>query len=185
MNQRDVFDVVAIGSITWDRFLTVPRMPQPHDRVRAISVSELSGGSSVATLFPLAKWTLRTIPIGWIGNDDVGRRILEDLDACGIDISLINRCDRRSTRQVMIMVDNGTGQHAVVSDPVESIANPIDDSMVNVINHARCVQIDASDEEVLHQLLRRSRPPGTIVLNIDRRFLIARCHRCWRGPIIS
>ncbi|MDU3515370.1 MAG: PfkB family carbohydrate kinase, partial [Veillonella sp.] len=75
---NEVIDIVGIGASTLDRFIVVDHFPMGREVQEAIS-STTDGGGPVATALATAgKYGSRTVMIDRIGDDMVGRYILED-----------------------------------------------------------------------------------------------------------
>ena len=75
---NEVIDIVGIGASTLDRFIVVDHFPTGREVQQAIS-STTDGGGPVATALATAgKYGSSTVMIDRIGDDMVGRYILED-----------------------------------------------------------------------------------------------------------
>lgn len=161
-------DVTAIGSVTWDRYLVVPRFPRPEEKLRAIGAVEHAGGGGPSTLIPLRRWGLSGRVVGWIGDDPAGRQTLDDLDAEGLDVSGIVRRERGETRRGTILVDNGTGFHSVITDPVR-MPPLTPDEIPEETFATRVLHVDVAEEPAGMMAIRRARRHGAIiVLNANR-----------------
>jgi sugar/nucleoside kinase (ribokinase family) len=119
---KSTVDVVGVGAVSWDRFIIVPRLPGPNERVKAIRTEEIVGGISTTALVALRRWKLRCRLISSIGYDEHSMRIVDDLTQEGIETDgLIRREDAEGLGNV-ILVDHRNGQRAMVDDPRSSNA---------------------------------------------------------------
>ena len=75
---KDMIDIVGIGASTLDRFIVVDHFPTGREVQQSVS-STTDGGGPVATALATAgKYGSCTIMIDRIGDDMVGRYIIED-----------------------------------------------------------------------------------------------------------
>ncbi len=80
------FDLVGLGYCSWDFLCVVPEVPI-DGKVELLSRLEQGGGPSATATFAAQRLGARTAFIGAIGNDEVGRKILNDFGAEGVDVS--------------------------------------------------------------------------------------------------
>lgn len=110
-------DVVGVGPVTWDRFLELPRLPVPDDRMRAIRAEESSGGPLATALTALRRWHLKCRLVSVIGYDEASKRILEDLAHEGIYVDALVRREDAEGRARAVLVDHRNGARCILSWP--------------------------------------------------------------------
>ena len=82
---NEVIDIVGIGASTLDRFIVVDHFPTGREVQQAIT-STTDGGGPVATALSTAgKYGSSTFMIDRIGDDMVGRYILEDFQKYNVN----------------------------------------------------------------------------------------------------
>src|SRR3954451_20813822 len=89
-NAHNVRDVTGVGANSMDHVLRIPCDIQSladSGKVRISSRHWFCGGQTATTISACAALGLRTAYIGAFGSDENGRRIREELDARGVDVS--------------------------------------------------------------------------------------------------
>ena len=82
-------DIVGIGASTLDRFIVVDHYPTGREVQQVVS-STTDGGGPVATALAVAgKYGARTAMIDSIGDDMVGRHILDDFEKYNVNTEAI------------------------------------------------------------------------------------------------
>lgn len=88
--------VLVVGACCLDRLLTVPRYPEADAKIRTSSYHEIGGGNAANTAAAIARLKdaqflnnqhIRVKYLGKVGQDAVGRRLLEELEECSVDTS--------------------------------------------------------------------------------------------------
>jgi sugar/nucleoside kinase (ribokinase family) len=115
--QTPIVDVVGIGSVSWDRFVIVPRLPGANERVKAIRTEEIVGGTTTTALVALRRWKLRCRLISSIGYDEHSVRIVDDLTQEGIETDGLLRREDVEGASNIVLVDNRNGQRLIVDGP--------------------------------------------------------------------
>lgn len=108
--------VAVVGHIEWGRFVRVSAMPIAGEIVHTTeSWSEVSGGGCVAAM-QLAEMAGSCMFFTAVGDDELGRRSIESLEARGVEVyaSVIKGC---STKDIFVHVDaNGERTITVTGD---------------------------------------------------------------------
>ncbi len=94
--------VLVLGDINLDVIVMVDRLPGLGEDVEVKEVIEHIGGSATTTSIYLSLLGIKTILIGSIGSDDVGRKLLEELKGYGVDTSCIARTNHPTGRVFVI-----------------------------------------------------------------------------------
>lgn len=157
---RQTVDVVGVGSATWNRFVVVPRFPEPGDKIRALHLDESAGGSVATSLVALQRWGLRSRFIGTFGTDSISDQILDDLKIEQIDISYVSRHPEIDGRSDTVLVDNRTGQRCVIHGPSRTLPFSAKDLSDNAFKGARVLLLDTSLDDSVIELARRARSLG-------------------------
>ena len=99
--------IASVGNINLDMFFKVPKLPE---RGTAIETREhyTSGGGAAANLaVAVARLGVKARFIGYVGNDEVGRRLVRELHEEGVDTSFINEVDEKSGTVVILIDEEG------------------------------------------------------------------------------
>lgn len=155
--------VVGIGSVTWDRFLVVPRYPEADDRVRAIHAEESAGGTVATTLVALRRWGLSARFVGLLGQDDYADRILQNLMDEQIETDSVVQKVEADTQRNIVLVDNRTGSRSIISGPHRVLPIQPEDLPLDLFEQARLLHLDTSVDECGLQAAARAKEVGLTV----------------------
>ncbi len=135
-------------------------------RIRRHLVSP--GGQTATTMAACAKFGLRAKYIGAVGSDDNGARVREALDRIGLDGSGLVQQDARN-QYAVIVIDEQTGERAVLWDRDEALRLTPEDVPLDVIGSARLLHVDDVDQEAAIRAARHARSLGLpVTSDLDR-----------------
>ncbi|QDU62314.1 putative sugar kinase YdjH [Planctomycetes bacterium Pan216] len=156
-------DVVGIGAVTWDRFLVVPRYPNPDDKVRAIQTEECGGGQAATALVALSRWGLQTRLVAMLGYDDYSERIIQDLDSENVGTERLIRREDADGRRTTVLVDNRSGKRAIVSGPHWVPPMRVDEVTPDLFDGARVLHLDTTVDECALEAAVLAKEKGLLV----------------------
>ena len=108
-------NVVVVGSVNVDMVFRVPRLPGPGETVTRGSFSRGPGGKGGNQAAAAARLGARTSFVGLVGDDQLGAEARQDLEAAGVNASLLGT-GTASTGVAGIFVDDaGENMIAVAS----------------------------------------------------------------------
>ena len=93
----------VVGIASWDTLLAVERMPAPGGFAMVTDAVELPGGTSANAAATAAALGARVELVSAVGDDAVGRRLLEALTANGIGCSRVKIDPDRPTDQTTVI----------------------------------------------------------------------------------
>jgi len=96
--------VVTLGDINMDFIAHIPRYPAPGSEGLANRLYLRLGGSVANTALTMACCGIEVAIIGRVGIDALGTQVLSDLQAGGVDVSLVQRDPDVSTGIMFIVV---------------------------------------------------------------------------------
>jgi ribokinase len=96
--------LLAIGDVTVDLYLALPRLPKPGEDLHAARMILRAGGSAANTAAVAAQLGLPARLIGAIGQDPLGEWVAEELRASGVGTDLLQRCPEAPTSTVIVLV---------------------------------------------------------------------------------
>jgi ribokinase len=99
--------VVVIGSINVDFVIRGPRLPSPGETVLGGTFSRHDGGKGANQAVAAARLGARTVFVGAVGDDELGRAATEALDREGVDVALVERVPGIATGVALILVGGG------------------------------------------------------------------------------
>ena len=131
-------DIVGIGASTLDRFIVVDHYPTGREVQQVVS-STTDGGGPVATALAVAgKYGARTAIIDSIGDDMVGRHILDDFEKYNVNTEAIQVERGAKSGVATILVKQSTGERAVFFERSTATAYQWSTSPTHALCYGRC-----------------------------------------------
>jgi ribokinase len=142
----------VVGHVEWVTFARVPDVPTAGDIVHADDVWEIPGGGGAAAAVQLAKLAGNCLFITSLGDDERGRRSVEELERMGVTVAAAWRPG--PTRRAFTHID-GTGERTitVLGDRMAPLAS--DDLPWDELDGIDAVYVTAGDGGAL-QAARRA-----------------------------
>ncbi len=157
-------DVLGVGCTAVDELLYVPSFPQPDGKVRVRRRERSYGGLTGTALVAAARLGARAAFAGRLGRDDLSREVEDDLRQHGVDVTeVVHRDDARPGRATII-VDEGSGTRAVLSEALG--VRGADDELpaASVIRGARVLLVDGHGPRGSIRAARIARNAGRAVV---------------------
>ncbi len=108
--------ILVFGSLNADFLLEVPHLPRPGETCLGANYLAAPGGKGANQALAAKRAGAMTVMAGCVGEDALAALALRDLEAGGIDLSLIRRDPHLPTALAAIVVDaQGQNQIAVAS----------------------------------------------------------------------
>jgi sugar/nucleoside kinase (ribokinase family) len=165
---RNGVDVVGIGSVRWDRYLVVPRIPGANEELRAIRSEECAGGVVPTALSALSRWGLAGKLVALLGHDDYSERICNDLSRQGLDVDSVLRRADAVGRHATIMIDNRNGACTTVQDAGRLAPLQFEDLPGDVFAGARVLLMESSIGACGVEAAQKARREGLkVMLSVD------------------
>ena len=156
-------DIVGIGASTLDRFIVVNHYPTGREVQQVIS-STTDGGGPVATALAVAgKYGARTAMIDSIGNDMVGRHILDDFEKYNVNTDAIQVESGANSGVATILVKQSTGERAVFFERSTSTEPEFLDTHKQLIGSAYILHINGRHRQLMHSAMTVAKEVGTII----------------------
>lgn len=103
-------DIVVIGDAVPDLIAHVPRIPGADESVFGPPLITRFGGAGGNTAVALARLGLHVGFAGRVGDDDAGRAVRADLEACGVDCGGLAHDPDHGTGAVLVLQDDAGGR---------------------------------------------------------------------------
>ena len=160
---NEVIDIVGIGASTLDRFIVVDHFPTGREVQEAVS-STTDGGGPVATALATAgKYGSRTVMIDRIGDDMVGRYILEDFHKYNVNTEGIQVDADAKSGTATILVKQKTGERAVFFERSTASDPEFLDNYQGLIENTSIVHINGRHRHLMRTAIDIARQSGTII----------------------
>ena len=108
-------DVLCIGHAAYDVSMFVEEFPTENSKLETHALLQSGGGPSANAAFLLSSWGNRCAFAGLVGDDDSGRRIREEFQTAGTDISLLELRPGYDTPLSFILVNRKNGSRTIVN----------------------------------------------------------------------
>lgn len=165
---RDPFDVICVGTALVDSIIKgFDPEPISASGFRAASGSLNVGGEAVNEAMAAAKLGLRAGILCALGEDAAGDMILQALQRCGVDTSLILRSDRHPTPVTTMFVGEDGGRKSITNLAHRYNFHP--ELHTELFTNARAVILGSlfrapfDDPEIIHQVLRAAKEAGQLI----------------------
>ncbi len=160
-------DVIGIGHCAADFLGVVPYYPSLDERVRMIEFHRQGGGETATALVTLARLGVSTSFIGKIGDDDLGRFILNEFEKEGVDTSHIVVEKGAFSLCAFCIIDKESGKRTIFwYKGLKPLAQEALD--IEFILSGKILLIDEHEPEAAIVAAKCFRKAGkTIVLDID------------------
>jgi ribokinase len=108
--------IIVIGSLNMDLVGCAPRIPVPGETIVAHRYFEEPGGKGANQAYAAAKLHKSVRMTGCVGDDDFGRRMRQNLESVGCDVSRIGTIAGSASGIALIFVADD-GQNSIVIAP--------------------------------------------------------------------
>ena len=160
---NEVIDIVGIGASTLDRFIVVDHFPTGREVQQSIS-STTDGGGPVATALATAgKYGSRTVMIDRIGDDMVGRYILEDFHKYNVNTEGIQVDADAKSGTATILVKQKTGERAVFFERATATEPEFLEAHKQLIESAYILHINGRHRKLMRSAMAVAKEVGTII----------------------
>ena len=156
-------DIVGIGASTLDRFIVVDHYPTGREVQQVVS-STTDGGGPVATALAVAgKYGARTAMIDSIGDDMVGRHILDDFKKYNVNTNAIQVESGTNSGVATILVKQSTGERAVFFERSTATEPDFLEVHKQLIEDAYILHINGRHRQLMRSAMAVAKEAGTII----------------------
>ena len=108
------WDILGLGVVAVDDLLYVDRFPRPNTKMRIHSKRRQGGGLTATALVAAARLGARTAFIGVLGDDELSRFTIQEMEREGVDCTLVLRRPQARPIHAVIIVDRSTGERTIL-----------------------------------------------------------------------
>ena len=156
-------DIVGIGASTLDRFIVVDHYPTGREVQQVVS-STTDGGGPVATALAVAgKYGACTAMIDSIGDDMVGRHILDDFEKYNVNTNAIQVERGAKSGVATILVKQSTGERAVFFERSTATEPDFLEAHKQLIEDAYILHINGRHRQLMRSAMAVAKEEGTII----------------------
>lgn len=160
--------ILAIGSLSYDLFLNLPRLPLPGETLPTTEMSVFAGGKSANQAVAAARLGATVAMAGMVGADDQGRFVKAEMSAMGVDVTHVREHLDGGTSVAVVMVAPGGANMIVVYQGANRfVAKSAVDDFMDDHQEAEILLLQPEmAPDVLIHAATRARERGTrVVLN--------------------
>lgn len=106
--------VLCIGHAAYDITLLIDHFPVENSKVRTGEDVECGGGAAANAAYLLAKWGTNTSFVGAVGDDLYGKRVCEEFQRIGVNITYLEVTADFRTTTSYILANRSNGTRTIV-----------------------------------------------------------------------
>ena len=127
-------DVLCVGHAALDLSVFVEAFPQENSKCETQEILASGGGPAANAAYLLSRWGIRCGFAGLVGNDSHGRRIRDEFEAAGTDVSLLEQRADYTTPFSMILINKQNGSRTIVNRKVPTGPLRLDETKLNRVS---------------------------------------------------
>lgn len=165
-DESPAHEVVAVGAATVDRFYEVTNLPEPDGGAFAREVTDRFGGVGANVATGLARLGRDAALLGRLGDDNMGDRVLADLEAGPVSTELIQRGPGTTTH--CVIPRGPQGQRMIITAGDSTVRLELDDADRAAIRRADAVFVTAYvPDSVTSEIVEMAAEPSGPALVFD------------------
>lgn len=142
MPQR--WDILGIGAVAVDDLIYLDGFPAPEAKMVITEETRQGGGLAGTALVAAARLGVRVAYVGVLGEDQLSRYTLAQLEVEGVDCSLVRRSPSARPYHCTILVDRHTGGRTILVSKAGVIPPDSEDLSPVLIGAARMLFLDST-----------------------------------------
>jgi ribokinase len=105
--------VLVVGSINLDLVVSAPKIPFPGETLIGQSFQTFLGGKGANQAVAVARLGSPVEIIGKVGDDDIGKRLIQGLKSAGVRTGAVG-IEKRSSSGVALIATDASGQNSII-----------------------------------------------------------------------
>jgi sulfofructose kinase len=140
MNRR--WDVLGLGAVAVDDLVYVDQHPLPDTKLPIRSQERQGGGLAGTALVAAARLGAKAAYFGVLGEDELSRFTLEELEREGVDCTPTLHDPRARPYHSIVIVDLSTGQRCILYSADGVMVPELRDIGLDLVGHCRVLFVD-------------------------------------------
>jgi sulfofructose kinase len=140
MNAR--WDVMGFGVVAVDNVVMVDRYPLPDTKVQMRGQQRHGGGLTGTALVAAARLGAKAAYCGVLGDDELSRFTLQELEREGVDCAAILHRPGARPYNAIVIVDQATGQRTILYTRQGVVQRPPEEMTDELIGDCRVLFVD-------------------------------------------
>ena len=163
------FQVIGLGLNAVDWIYVLPRFPTHGGKVQIESIHKLGGGQVATASALCARYGLKVRYVGRVGDDEIGKFSLADLQSEPMDVSCVDKVPGASSQYATILVDRPTGERTILWDRDSRLLYQDGELNRDQLVEGQLLHLDGHDQVASIQAARWAQEANMKVsLDIDR-----------------
>lgn len=143
--------VLCVGHAAYDITIPIDGFLVENSKNKFFGSIESGGGPACNAAYLLGKWGIDVTYFGTVGNDEYGRKIINELNSVNVDTSFVKILENEPTSACFILANKQNGSRTVVS-----YKNPnISSDKLEFDVDADILLFDGHEYEVTNQILNK------------------------------
>ncbi len=143
MGEGPRFDVLGWGAVAVDDLIYVDRHPAPDTKVIVQEELRQGGGLTATALVAVARLGGRAAYAGVLGDDELSRYTVRELEREGVDCSLVLRRQGAGPIHARVIVDRSTGGRCILANRSRCVERPLEEITEALIRFGRILFVDS------------------------------------------
>lgn len=162
-------DILGIGALAVDDLIYVDSFPIRGQKMRVQARRRELGGLTANALVAASRMNAKTAWCGVLGSDESSRFAVSQLEANGVDCSLIVHQHQTQPRHSTIIVDNSNGERTILSSNDGAADFPVELVTEDLIRSCRVLFVDHASGAPGRKAAQIARGCGiAVVADIER-----------------
>ena len=159
--------IIVVGSINLDLVVLSPVIPGPGESICAGDFQMVPGGKGANQAVAASRLGNHTFLLGRVGVDHFGDILIQSLESCGVETSLVRRTESAKTGVALIVIERETGDNTIVVAPGANSEVSVEDLDSLAPHFGRAHSILFQFEipvEVISEGAKRARDNGVVTI---------------------
>lgn len=166
---RVVWDVLGFGAVAVDDLVYLDGFPAADSKMPVQEMRRAGGGLAGTSLVAASRLGARTAYAGILGDDDLSRFTISELEREGVDCSLVRYQPGAQPHHSIILVDRLTGQRTILHYSGTVVAPAPGSFPIDVITGCRVLFVDNTVAPFALDAVRLAHAQGIpVVADLER-----------------
>lgn len=152
--------IIGVGAATWDELWRVDAFSDQEVVSEASDYTAMGGGPVATALCVMSKLGHRTVLIDSCGEDEVGRKVLADLERWQVGTDLIQVHPEAASARAVILVRAADGARQIFFKPASLAAPKLTEEMRKSLSQARLLHLNGRHESLARDLVAVAQSQG-------------------------
>ncbi|MBN2317801.1 MAG: carbohydrate kinase family protein [Acidobacteria bacterium] len=168
------YEVVGFGLNSVDHLCVVPEYPHVNTKTEIVQYKKLPGGQVATAILFLSRLGCHAHYMGKVGDDDLGRLVLDSFESESLDISSILIEKNVPTQSAFIIIDGKSGERTILWQRNEKLNYGRSELDMERICNGKILHLDGYDSRAAIIAASKCREEG-IPVSIDLDMVVTDC----------